>query len=270
MIYVKTPAEIRKMEEGGKILGEVLSEVLKNVKEGVSEIELDRLAEKLILKRGAEPGFKMVKGYKHTLCFATNDVVVHGVPTDHVFKRGDVVGIDCGVFYKGFYTDMSETLHVSAQSSSVRRAQDKKRKAQSKDKIDKFLSTGKRALDQAISKAVVGNKVGDISQVIQKIIEGQGYSVVKSLIGHGVGKKLHEEPEIPGYLTGKIKKTPHLLPGMTLAIEVIYNMGASDVVYKNEDGWTISTKDGSISGLFERTVAITNGEPKILTNLLKA
>lgn len=252
MIYIKSPKDLKKMEEGGRILGEVLSEVLKNAKEGVTEIELDRLAEKLITKRGAVPGFKTVNGYKHTLCFSTNDVVVHGIPTEYRLKNGDVIGIDCGVFYKGYHTDMSETLRVSTK----------------KDKVDPFLKTGQEALNFGISQAVAGNRVGNISQAIQKAIEGQGYSVVKSLIGHGVGKSLHEEPEVPGYVSGKIKNTPLLKPGMTLAIEVIYNMGASDVVYKNEDGWTISTKDGSISGLFERTVAITDGKPQIMTNLV--
>src|SRR3989344_4103036 len=135
MIQIKTQSEIKKMEEGGKILASVLSEVLKNVKEGVTELELDRIAEKLILKKGAVPGFKMVKGYSHALCFSTNDVVVHGVPTNYILKSGDVVGIDCGVFYKGFHTDMSQTLRVSAQNS--------KRKAKN-DEIDKFLKMGEK------------------------------------------------------------------------------------------------------------------------------
>lgn len=258
MIHVKNKSEIQKMKEGGEILGEVLSEVLKNVKVGVSEIDLDKLAEELIIKRGAKPGFKMVKGYNHTLCFATNDVVVHGIPTDYRFKEGDVVGIDCGAYLDGFHTDMSETILVSAKSSKL--------KAQN-DKIDRFLRTGERALDAAIDKAVAGNRVGDISKTIQKAVEGEGYSVVRSLIGHGVGKNLHEEPEVPGYLMGSIKKTPILKKGMTIAIEVIYNMGGPDVVYKNNDGWTIATKDGSISGLFERTIAITDSDPLVLTEL---
>lgn len=254
MIQIKTSSDIKKMEEGGRILGEVLSAVLKKISAGVSEIEVDRYAEKLILERGAKPGFKMVKGYNYSLCISTNDIVVHGIPSDYKFQDGDVVGIDCGVFYKGFHTDMSETVRVSTNKK--------------KDKIDKFLKIGGEALDAGISQALAGNRVGNISKSIQKIVEKEGYSVVRSLIGHGVGKDLHEEPEVPGYLTGAIKNTPLLKEGMTLAIEVIYSMGGPDVVYKNEDGWTISTKDTSISGLFERTVLVTDKGPRILTNLV--
>ncbi len=257
MIQIKTSAEIKKMEEGGEILGDVLSQVLKKVEEGVSELELDQFAQEQILKKGAYPAFKKVEGYRHSLCIATNEVVVHGVPTDCRFKNGDVVGIDCGVYYKGFYTDMSETVSVSTNN--------KQQTTNNKDGIDRFLETGKSALDEAIGQAVAGKRVGNISQTIQNIIEGQGYSVVKSLIGHGVGRALHEEPEVPGYLAGNIKDTPLLEKGMTIAIEVIYNMGKDEVVYKNKDGWTISTKDRSISGLFERTVAIMANGPKILT-----
>ncbi len=257
MTDIKTPDEIEIMKKGGKILADVLSEVLKNVKPDVSELEIDALADRLITEKGAEAAFKKVKGYSYATCISTNNVVVHGIPTSRRLKEGDVVGIDCGVFYKGLYTDMSETRRVSSQKSNL--------KSQKYDEIDRFLETGKRALEEAINVSVPGNRVGHISKTIQEIVEGNGYSVVRSLIGHGVGKKLHEDPEIPGFLNKKIEKTPLLKKGMTIAVEVIYNMGGYGVSYRNSDGWTIVTSDGSVSGLFERTIAITDGEPRILT-----
>jgi len=255
MIDLKTKQDLEIMRIGGKILAEVLKEVLDHAKVGVSELELDQLAEKLILEKGAKPGFKKVDGYKHTICISTNDVVVHGIPTSYKLKIGDVVGIDCGVYYKGFYTDAAHTVRV--QSSKL--------KVKSSDEVDKFLKTGEKAMWEGIKAAKVGNRVGDISKTIQSFIEGAGYSVVRSLIGHGVGRELHEEPEVPGFLDGPIIKTPLLKVGMTIAIEVIYNMGKSDVVYSNSDGWTIKTKDSTLSGLFERTIAITKEGALVLT-----
>ena len=257
MIDLKTPEEIEIMRQGGKILAEVLQEVLENVRPGVTELELDTLANRLILEKGGEAAFKKVKGYKHATCISTNNVVVHGIPSDRKFEIGDVVGIDCGVFYKGLNTDMSETIKVKSQKSKV--------KSLERDEVDRFLETGKHALDEAIEIAIVGNRIGHISKTIQDIVEKEGYSVVRSLIGHGVGKKLHEDPEVPGFLNKKIEKTPLLKKGMTIAVEVIYNMGGYGVSYSNNDGWTIITSDGSMSGLYERTIAITEDEPLILT-----
>lgn len=256
MMSIKTDKEIRTMAEGGRILAEVLNEVLKQAKLGVSELELDRLAEKLIREKGAEPGFKKVKGYNHSICVSTNDVVVHGVPTSYRLKEGDVIGIDCGVYYKGFNTDAAHTVQI----------QKSKFKSQKLDEVDRFLSTGKRALGEAIKQAKTGNRVGHISKTVQRIVERAGYSVVRTLVGHGVGRNLHEEPEVPGFLAGSISKTPLLLEGMTIAIEVIYNMGRKDVVYANNDGWTIKTKDGSLSAVFEKTIAVTREGPLILTS----
>lgn len=250
MINIKTDKEIRAMTEGGEILSNVLSQVLKAIKPGVSEKDLDRLAEKLIIQQKGEPGFKRVKGYNNTICVSTNSIVVHGIPTDYKLKESDVVGIDCGVFYKGFHTDMSETVKV---------------KSSNEDEIDKFLEVGRRALNEAIKVARSGNRVGHISKIIQDIVEKENsYSVVRTLVGHGVGRDLHEDPEVPGFLRGNINDTVLLRPGMTIAVEVIYNMGKPDVrVLK--DGWTIETVDKSISGVFEKTIAIQDGLPLILT-----
>jgi methionyl aminopeptidase len=184
-------------------------------------------------------------------------MVVHGVPTGYRLKVGDIIGIDCGVYYKGFNTDMAQTLRVKSQISNL--------KSQSEDEVDRFLDIGRRALEEGIKVAKLGNRVGHISKKIQDIIERAGYSVVRSLVGHGVGKSLHEEPEVPGYLNEKIEKTPLLVEGLTIAVEVIYNMGKIDVVYANTDGWSIKSKDNSLSGLFERTIAVTKNEPLVLT-----
>lgn len=255
MIDIKTKDEIEAMRVGGRILADVVGKLLTEAKPEVSELELDRLAEKLIREAEAEPSFKKVNGYHHTICVSTNDVVVHGIPTNYKFKEGDVVGIDCGVYYKGFNTDMAQTIQI--KNAKLKMQNDN-------EKIQNFLDTGKRALEEAIKVAKPGNRVGYISKTIQDIVEGSGYSVVRSLVGHGVGKQLHEEPEVPGFITESVDQTPKLLSGMTLAIEVIYNLGKSDVVL-SEDGWTIRTKDGSISGVFERTVAVTKDGGLVLT-----
>ena len=252
MIHFKTQEEIKIMQHGGKILSEVLYQVMEEVKPGVTELEIDQLAEKLIRERGGEPGFQKVQGYKHTICVSTNDVVVHGIPGSYTFKNGDVVGIDCGVFYKGFHTDMSESKIVESPGFKAH------------DDVQKFLEVGKRALTAGIKAALVGNRIGHISQAIQTIVEGNGYAVVRSLIGHGVGRDLHEEPEVPGYLARSLAKTPLLKPGMTIAVEVIYNMGGANVML-DTDGWTIRTEDGELAGLYERTIAITEKGPLMLT-----
>ena len=253
MIDIKTPEEIKKMRKGGKILAEVLYEVLSYAKPGVTEMELEEMADRLIVEKGGEAAFKKVPGYKYATCISTNDVVVHGIPTKYKLKDGDVIGIDCGVFLDGFYTDMSHSVRVGGIRD---------------DEIDKFLEVGETALNEAIKIAKPGNRIGDISKIIQDMIEIEaGYSVVRSLIGHGVGRELHEDPEVPGYLNKKIGKTPELKPGMTIAIETIYNMGEPDVSFANNDGWTIVTSDASISGLYERTIAITEKGNEILTRV---
>lgn len=245
------------MTHAGKILGETLTELVSWVKPGVTELEIDQKAEELIVKKGGEPGFKRVEDYHHTICISVNDVVVHGIPKRRKIHEGDVVGIDCGVYYNGYHTDMAETIVIS----------DSKLRTKQLVSIDRFLATGKKALIAGILAARGGNRVGDISSAIQSIVEANSYSVVRSLVGHGVGRELHEEPEIPGYLEGKIENTPLLVPGMTIAVEVIYNMGKPNVIYEGSDDWTISSEDGSLSGLFERTIQITDGAPIVLTPL---
>lgn len=251
MITIKSPSEIKIMEKAGRILGEVLETVINSVKEGVTELELDAFAEKLIREKGGEPGFKKVPGYKHTICISVNNVVVHGIPTNRILQRGDIVGIDCGVYLDGYHTDMAETVLIPAGDKQ--------------DNVKKeFLAAGKKALFNAISQVKSGNRVGHLSEQMQKV-EEKGYKVTRSLVGHGVGRDLHEDPEIPGYLAGSIQKTPLLKENMTIAVEIIYNMGSEELLYSGEDDWTIVTKDGSLSGLFERSMVVTDNGPKLLT-----
>lgn len=250
MIDDKTRKKIEIMRQAGKILGEVLFEVMNAIKPGVTEIELDRLAERLILEKGGESGFKKVDGYEHTICVSTNDVVVHGIPKERVLNEGDIIGVDCGVYLNGYHTDMAETKIVGETRDP---------------EIVRFVETGKKAMYAGIKQAKAGRRVGHISQAMQEVMEGNGYSVVKSLVGHGVGKELHEEPEIPGYLEKELRKTPILEDGMTIAIEAIYNMGKAGVVYDGSDDWTIVSSDGSIAGLCERTILVTPEGPELIT-----
>ena len=252
MIHIKKPKEIEIMHQAGKILAETLYEVLAYAKPGVSELELDALAEKLIRSKGAVPGFQLVPGYKHTICVATNDVVVHGIPTDYKLKEGDVIGIDCGAYLNGFHSDMAETIYIGEKTTMP-------------ESVKIFLQTGKQAMLNGIAAVRPGNHVGNVSQAIQLEVEKHGFSVVRSLIGHGVGKELHEDPEVPGYLDVAMKKTPRLVPGMTIAVEVIYNQGKPDVMYSGVDDWTIKTADGTLGGLFERTVVVTETGVALLT-----
>ncbi len=252
MIYLKNPSEIKKMTQGGKILSEVLDIVLTNIKSGIRLSQLDELAESEIRKRSAFPSFKKVKGYKWSICSCVNEEVVHGIPDDYMIRNNDIVSIDCGVYYLGFHTDAAWSIRVKENCSS-------------NDEVDLFLSTGKKALSEAIKKIQVGNYIYDISSAIEEIVKEAGYSPVRTLVGHGIGKNLHEDPEVPCFTRGKREKTAEIVPGMVLAVEIIYNKGGSDVIYQGNDGWTIVTKDGKISGLFEATVAATNHGCLVLT-----
>lgn len=253
MIDIKTPEQIEIMKKGGAMLAIALKDALSGVKPGVTEIELDQIAEKSIVSLGGEPGFKKVPGYKHTICAATNEVVVHGIPSQRKLKEGDVICIDCGVYLDGYHTDMADTVVVGGIDKST-------------PEVKRFLEIGEKALWAGIEQAVYGSRVGHISKVIQDIVEGEGgYHIVRSLVGHGVGRELHEAPEVPGFLHGKIEKTPELIPGMTIAVEVIYAMGTSEVAYANNDGWSIKSSDNSLTAVFERSIAITDGKPVVLT-----
>ncbi len=248
MIQIKTPAEISTMAEGGKILSDVLQKTLRKAVPGITTADLDKYAENLIRAAGAKPSFKMEKGYHFATCMSVNDVVVHGLPREYRLKEGDILGVDAGVYYRGFHTDASWSIAMGASKETV-----------------KFLKKGEEALEKAIAQCRVGGHVGDISKAIQETVEGAGYSCVRQLVGHGVGRKLHEDPEIPCFVRGKIENTPPIRAGMVFAVEVIYNRGQPQVIYAGDDGWTIATRDGLPSGLFEHTVAVTDAGPVVLT-----
>lgn len=249
MITIKTAEELEVMREGGKITAAVLKKVLEAARPGIALSELEKLANDEILSRGGEPAFKRVRDYGFATCLSINEGVVHGLPTDRKLVGGELLSVDLGTFYKGFNTDSSWMMYIGDQ------------KKMSKSKIE-FLKVGERALKGAIDQARVGKKVVDISRAMQKVIERGGYSPVDSLVGHGIGEKLHEDPEIPCLVLRNY--SPELAVGMTLAIEVIYTEGSPELKVE-EDGWTVSTSDGSLSGLFEHTVAVTDEGPIILT-----
>lgn len=247
MIPQKLTKEIKIMQKGGRKLAGFMEILLAKAKPGVSLKEIDCLADELMAKSGGKPSFKMVRGYHWATCLNVNQGVVHGVPSDYRLKKGDLLSIDLGLFYQGFHTDMARTIRIGKES---------------RDK--KFLEAGRKALAKATRVVRPGNRVGHISRVIEKEIKKAGFKPVLVLTGHGVGKKLHEAPAIPGYLRGRIANTEKLKPGMTLAIEVIYTQGKSEVVVKDDD-WTIETVDGQLAGLFENTIAVTKQGPLVLT-----
>ena len=255
--------KLKAMREGGHKLGRILAVLLEVAQPGVRLNAIETMATELIGKTGGTPSFQTVKGYSWATCLCVNEAVVHGVPSDVLLTEGDILTIDVGLLYKGFHTDTAWTTLISNIKHQISNIQIKNQKVEEKEK---FLRVGEEALKKAIEQARVGNRVGHISQVIQETIEGAGYHIVHSLVGHGVGKKLHEEPQIPGFLKKRdLAKTPELHAGMTLAIEVIYARGSGGVTYESADGWTIKTSDKSDSAVFEHTITVTSDNPVILT-----
>jgi methionyl aminopeptidase len=252
MISIKTKEEIEIMKDGGCRLAKVMKEALSLAKPGISLSQINQKIEESILKKGGQPSFKMVPNYHWASCLNVNQGVVHGIPNDYCLKENDFLSLDIGFFFKGFHTDMSQTVKVLGKES--------------KKQDDLFLGTGKRALEKAIKAAKAGNHVGHISQAMEKELRGAGLSPIEVLTGHGVGRKLHEEPPIPCLLLEPIELTPKLKSGMTLAIEVIYAQGNPEVVLA-KDNWTIKTADNKLSGLFEETILVQAGKPLVLTAL---
>lgn len=238
--------ELKLLRKSGKIASAALKKALEEIKVGVSELDVNKAAEEEIYKLGGDLSYKTVPGYKYATCITPNEQVVHGIPTARKFQEGDIVSVDLAVAYKGWHTDCAWSVLVGGPD---------------KEK-DRFLKVGEQALWDGIAQAVDGNRVGDISDAIQTKVERAGYSVVRSLVGHGIGRKLHEEPEIPGF--GAKDTGAMLQRGMTIAIEVIYAMGAHEVVLQ-ADGWTFSTVDQSLAGLFEMTVVVGQEKAEVLT-----
>ena len=237
------------MSDGGKKLAAVLEELLALCQPGVSAQDIDKKAEKLLRQTGGEPTFKGFQDYPASICISMNSEVVHGQPTGKkIFQEGDIVTVDIGLTYKGFVTDMARTIAIGDITPQAR----------------ELIRVTRESLDIAIEKAVIGNRVGDISAAVQKHVEAAGFGVVRSLVGHGVGKNMHEDPRIPNY--GSAHTGSNLAQGLTIAIEPMVTAGRYDV-FTEEDGWTVKTQDGSLAAHFEDSIAVMANGPLILTRL---
>ena len=251
-VKIKAKNEINQMSGCGKIISDVREIIVKNIEPGISTWELDKLAEEYTISKGFIPAFKGYQNFPSSICASINDEVVHGLPSkNRILKEGDIIGIDFGVYDGTFYADSAFTFPVGNVS----------------DNITTLLNVTKESLNLGIQKAQVGNKIYDISKAIQDHIEKNGFTVVRSYVGHGIGKDLHEEPHVPNFIDNNKdrSKSMKLKEGMVLAIEPMVNVGNFEVELSN-DNWTVKTCDGSLSAHFEHTVALTKNGPKILTN----
>jgi len=252
VIFLKSRAEIDKMRRANVIVAEVLATLREHVRPGVTTLELDRIAEQMTYERGAIPAFKgyQVNGrvFHHSLCTSVNDEIVHGIPSERALHEGDIIGMDFGVVLEGFYGDSAITVGVSEVSAEAIR----------------LMEVTETALWEGIETLREGNRLGDLASVVQGIAEGAGYSVVREFVGHGIGRKLHEEPPVPNY--GEAGKGCRLREGMVLAVEPMVNAGGKEIRLK-EDGWTAVTKDNSLAAHFEHSIAITGDGPYVLSRI---
>lgn len=246
-ISIKSKTEIELMREAGRILALTHDELAKQVKPGMSTLDVDKIGEEIIRSYGCIPSFLNYNGYPASICVSINEEVVHGIPCkERIIQETDIVSLDAGVIYKGFHSDAARTLIMPGASDEVR----------------KLVQVTKESFFVGIKQAVAGNHIRDIGKAIQEYVEGFGYSVVRDLIGHGVGAHLHEDPEVPNFVT--LKRGPKLRPGMTIAVEPMINLGVYDVYWEDDD-WTVVTEDGLPSAHYENTILITEGEPEILS-----
>lgn len=248
MIILKSDRELGYMRDAGKVVAKVHHELTKAIKPEITTHELDTLAENIITSEGAKPAFKGYKGFPASICTSINEEVVHGIPSLKKLKNGDIVSIDIGAVINGYYGDAARTNPVGDIDEDLK----------------KLLDVTEESLARGIEKAVVNNRVTDISHAIQSFVENNGYSVVRDYVGHGIGKSMHEEPQVPNF--GKAGRGPRLHAGITLAIEPMVNMGTHEVETL-EDNWTVVTKDRKPSAHFEHTVAVTEDGPEVLTKL---
>jgi methionyl aminopeptidase len=246
MIIYKSPAEIDLMREAGAILAEALGRLETMARPGMTLLELDREADEFIRGRGCIPGFVGYQGYRNAICTSVNDQVVHGIPTNRKLREGDLLSLDAGLIHRGFWADAGLTVGIGKIAPEAQR----------------LMDVTRQALGIGIDKAQVGNRIGDISFAIQQHVEAAGFSVVRQFVGHGIGRDMHEDPQVPNF--GIAGRGPLLKPGMVLAIEPMVNAGAPDVALLG-DGWTVVTVDHSLSAYFEHSVAITADGPEILT-----
>ncbi len=246
MITLKSPNEIELMRRAGKITAAARALAGEMVKPGVTTREIDRAVEQFIRKNGAVPSFLNYHGYPGSACISVNDEVIHGIPGNRVLKEGDIVSVDVGAYIGGFHGDCAATFPCGKISEEAQR----------------LINVTRESFFRGIAKAKEGNRVFDISAAVQEYVEANGFTVVREFVGHGIGRQLHESPEVPNY--GTAGRGPRLLRGMTLAIEPMVNAGAASI-RQLSDGWTVKTLDGRLSAHYENTVLITDGEPEILT-----
>lgn len=247
MIYLKTEEEIELVREANMVVARTLGEVAKHIAPGVTTLKLNQVAEDCIRSQGAVPGFLGYGGFPYTLCVSVNENVVHGFPSNYALREGDIVSVDCGAIKDGYNGDSTYTFPVGEVSEDVMR----------------LLKTTKESLYIGIEKAVEGNRIGDIGHAIQEYCEKRGFSVVRELCGHGVGKTLHEDPDVPNY--GRRGTGPLIKNGLVIAIEPMINMGSKNIVIES-DGWTCRTKDRKPSAHYEHTIAVHHGKPDILSS----
>ena len=248
-VSIKSGREIELMREAGRILAQVHEDLGKMLKPGISTLDIDRAGERMIRGYGCVPSFKNYNGYPASICVSVNDEVVHGIPNKHrLLKEGDIVSLDAGVIYNGYHSDAARTYAIGKVGPEVQQ----------------LIQVTKECFYEGIKHARAGNHLNDISLAIQTYAEHFGYGVVRDLVGHGVGKALHEDPEVPNF--SQKRKGIRLRPGMTLAIEPMINIGRADVVWL-DDNWTVVTDDGSLSAHYENTILITDGDPEILSLL---
>ena len=246
MVICKSPAELRRMRASNALVAQVLNELLDMIEPGITTRELDAVAETRVRQEGAVPAFKGYQGYPATLCASVNNAVVHGIPSERPLVEGDIVSLDMGVVLEGFYGDSALTVGVGTISESAA----------------KLLGVTQEALARSIARARLGSRVSDLGHAIQQHVESNGFSVVREFVGHGIGRSLHEEPQVPNY--GEPGRGPRLAEGMVLAIEPMVNIG-KPAVRVLDDGWTAVTRDGSLSAHFEHTVAVTKNGPVVLS-----
>jgi len=246
MILYKTEEEIELIKQSANILSQVHGEIAKYISEGVTTLKLDSVAEEFIRDNGGSPSFRGYNGFKHSLCISLNSAVVHGIPSQYALQSGDVVSIDCGVFFQGFHSDSAYTHAIGEVTTEVA----------------DLLTRTKESLYKGIEFAIAGARIGDVGHAIQSHVEQFGYGVVRELVGHGLGRSLHEGPEVPNY--GKRGQGMKLQEGLVLAIEPMVNLGSRHVVQES-DGWTIRTRDKKPSAHFEHTVVVRKGKAEILT-----
>ncbi len=248
MVYLREPSEIDLIREAAQVVGRTLKMLREHVRPGITTAELDRIAEAYIRSQGAEPAFKGYRGFPASICPSVNEQVVHAIPGGTKLKEGDIIGLDVGVRKNGYYGDAAVTYPVGAID----------------DEAQKLLDVTRESLAAGIAQARPGNRVGDIGHAVQAVAEANGFSVVRTLVGHGIGREMHEEPQVPNY--GQPARGPRLLAGQVIAIEPMVNIGGPDVV-TGKDGWTVLTRDGLRSAHFEHTVAIGPDGPEILSQV---